>query len=427
MEEHSIGILKEGGLLTPDGERQFAQEGTSSVGTSVAAELERQMLGSQKQSDVIGLLSPAASRSRSPAKNYVCPECGKTFTRPCRLDEHERTHSGARPFVCAYPGCGKAYMRDTHLIVHSRMHLEADQRPYSCTYPGCNKAFVTNQRLRRHASVHSDSKPHVCSHDGCVRAFAKRSQLHVHECSHTGENPYGCDHHGCDKSFKYPSQLKKHKATHSPSDDNDARYRCAAPGCTETFAKWSQLQTHRTDTHKPEPYTCDICNAQFKQRYALAAHLLRHDPDRPMFLCSYDNCSRFYLDERALRMHERMVHSPEARRFLCPHSECDKSYAYPHSLRKHIRAVHQNSPNACERKPTSAKRYSTKDAAKNAGSTRRSPTILEIASGMAYSNPEISGRLLPCSVDGCRFRFRRQEELSVHLGAVHDISLSPSK
>ncbi|KAJ2122769.1 hypothetical protein IW147_003179 [Coemansia sp. RSA 720] len=357
-------------------------------------------------------LSPASSTQRP--KRYVCVECNKAYTRPSKLDEHMRTHTGERPFACHFPGCTKRYMRNGHLQVHSSTHMPTSQ--HICTVPGCTKTFSTNHHLRRHMSVHDDDKPHMCTFEGCSRRFAKRSQLHVHVCSHTGENPHVCTVQGCGMSFKYPSQLKRHHRTHS----EEIRYTCAHIGCMQVFAKWSQLQAHRA-VHKPTAYACHVCGKEFARRHALTVHLLRHDPDRTVFACEYDECTRFYIDENALRAHVRVVHS-EKPRYECPH-ECGKSYAYARSLRDHIKREHgdllakdgTNGVTVDEHKGSverSKKRRRT-----------REPTEIEVASGMAYENPSISGRLRACTVDKCGFRFKRQIELDTHLMAIHNIDV----
>jgi uncharacterized Zn-finger protein len=38
-------------------------------------------------------------------KKHVCPHCNKDFALAQYLEEHEYTHSRARPFVCGYNGC----------------------------------------------------------------------------------------------------------------------------------------------------------------------------------------------------------------------------------------------------------------------------------------------------------------------------------
>ncbi|KAJ2447933.1 hypothetical protein GGF42_005297 [Coemansia sp. RSA 2424] len=391
------------GLLTPLGAADDSS-GAPPSEPSIAAELKRRIEACQLQAAGSPPASPATTSSSKPRpKNYVCPECNKMFTRPCRLDEHERTHTGERPFVCMYPGCGKAYMRDSHLSAHSRSHDSREQRKYQC--PQCGKGFNLNQHLKRHLETHLIDKPHACDVAGCTEAFAKRSQLHLHQCKHTGENPYACDVDGCTSSFKYPSQLKRHKRTHC----EDTRYVCGADACGARFAKWSELQTHKREGHaKPEMYTCELCAATFKRRHALNVHILRHDPNRAVYPCTIDGCTRFYLDKNALRAHTMTVHAEDAR-FKCEHPGCDKSYAYAKSLRNHVASAHDGPKDAAPKAPRVPR-----------ARARRLPTELEIASGMAYADPELSGRSLPCSVSGCQFRFKRQAELDLHMAAIHN-------
>ncbi|KAJ1963279.1 hypothetical protein GGI12_002151 [Dipsacomyces acuminosporus] len=365
------------------------------------------------------LLVTPASTPRSPkprAKNYICAVCSRAFTRPCRLEEHERSHTGERPFKCMFPGCDKSYMRDTHLAVHARSHNQELKTKHRCTFEGCSRGFATSQKLKRHLKCHEVPRPFRCTFDGCSEAFDKKHKLHLHVCGHTGENPYKCDADGCQASFKYPSQLKRHKKTHS----TDCTYICAHGGCAERFAKWSELQAHVKEAHKPEPHQCELCDATFKKRHALTLHLLRHDPNRPVHMCPYDGCGRFYLDLGSLNAHGKTVHESDGPRFACPHSKCGKRYMYAHTLNSHIAKCHQAGSSS-----PSAGKNSGAEAARRAGARASrlcQASILDIASGMAYSNPDISGRTLLCDVDGCQFRFKRPCELQTHLAAVHGIS-----
>ncbi|KAJ1721339.1 Transcription factor IIIA [Coemansia erecta] len=365
-----------------------------------------------ESSELSGLLTPTESPdtssnttvttpSQQRPKNYKCAHCPKTFTRPCRLTEHENTHTGERPFLCMYPGCNKAYTRETHLAVHARTH--SLERKYPCTQTGCSAAFNTNQHLKRHLATHeTSSRPFACTYADCTRTFAKRNQLHVHVCSHTGELPYACSE--CSQSFKYPSQLQKHRVAHTEM----ITYHCAK--CSQSFGKWSELQAHRRE-HGPKWHACDVCGKEFKRRHMLGRHLLTHDPERPMFCCSFDECSRFYLDENSLDMHVRAVHDGERKRYACESEGCGKSFAYRHTLRRHAARAHGAS---ADEKDAGAKRTRGK-----ARKVLRSPTMIEVASGMAYANPEISGRTHACTVSGCPFRFKRAIDLEVHLGTVH--------
>ncbi|KAJ1895855.1 Strongly-conserved Zn-finger binding protein (TFIIIA) [Kickxella alabastrina] len=360
--------------------------------------------------------SRARSTASSRAKNYACMSCPKAFTRPCRLAEHERTHTGARPFRCLFPGCTKTYMRDTHLAVHAQTHLAEDQRKHGCPHDGCTSRFTTSQHLKRHISaIHSagaggpgGGQAYGCPEEGCAESFAKRNQLHAHICvAHNGADPHRCAEPGCTAAFRYPSQLRRHRITHTEA----IQYRCIEDGCTEVFAKWSELQAHRRSHRRT--HRCLVCQAEFARTHALNRHILTHEPDRPVFACPRDACARFYLDANSLRAHIAAVHCEEPRRYVCEREGCGKAYAYAHSLRRHVARAHL------------AKQQQQKQKQKSKPRPLKLPTPLEVASGMAYADPQVSGRALPCSQPGCAFRFKRTIELDVHMAAVHGVACSP--
>ena len=114
-------------------------------------------------------------------RKYHCTfsGCEKSYSKPCRLEEHERSHTGEvrlsfqnfvfdlwrlaepcrsqRPFVCTT--CNKSYLRETHLQAHVRSHLPDSDRPFGCPEVGCSKRFWTVQHLKVHESTHKGEKP----------------------------------------------------------------------------------------------------------------------------------------------------------------------------------------------------------------------------------------------------------------------------
>lgn len=147
-------------------------------------ENEESSIEDDEQDSVPGS-APLTPRSGSSKMRYCCtyPSCKKVYTKPCRLAEHFRSHTGEvisssiwvvtivlkiplcqRPFTCKT--CQKSYLRDSHLQAHMRSHLPESDRPLQCTHDGCSKRFWTSQHLNFHISaVHNREKPfNVCEH-----------------------------------------------------------------------------------------------------------------------------------------------------------------------------------------------------------------------------------------------------------------------
>ena len=129
--------------------------------------------------------SPGLSGGR--LKRYPCPHpgCIKCYTRPIRLEEHLRSHTGEvssvspfplctpfpplftflsklipsrrpvqRPFKCEE--CGATFIRDSHLKAHARSHLSDSAKEHGCQI--CDKRFWTNQHLKKHMDMVHDGK-----------------------------------------------------------------------------------------------------------------------------------------------------------------------------------------------------------------------------------------------------------------------------
>ncbi|XP_050998753.1 zinc finger protein 431-like [Acomys russatus] len=136
-------------------------------------------------------------------KPYECSECGKFFANLCNLITHEKVHIGGTSYGCIQ--CGKAFACLSRLQRHEKIHM-ADKL-YECSQ--CGKVFSLLSKLRRHVRIHTGKKPYECSQ--C--AFAHYCSLQYHQKKHTGEKPYECSQYSI--AFVCHSSLKSHERFHT--------------------------------------------------------------------------------------------------------------------------------------------------------------------------------------------------------------------
>ncbi|KAK0438488.1 hypothetical protein EV421DRAFT_1668113, partial [Armillaria borealis] len=55
-------------------------------------------------------------------KRHICAICHKQFRRPCSLNIHMNSHTGATPYRCPLPGCGREFNVKSNMMRHYRIH-----------------------------------------------------------------------------------------------------------------------------------------------------------------------------------------------------------------------------------------------------------------------------------------------------------------
>ncbi len=147
---------------------------------------------------------------RSVPQEFLCYECGDSFTGLRLFNSHLRKHKRARGilpsgrFPCKQ--CDFKANSQSALTIHMRVHT--DERPYQCMY--CAQKFRQKGALQSHEMRHTGEKPFQC--EFCPKKFIQNSSLTIHRRLHTGERPYKCSI--CDKGFTDSSEKNVHEKAH---------------------------------------------------------------------------------------------------------------------------------------------------------------------------------------------------------------------
>ena len=79
---------------------------------------------------------------------FVCQFCDKAFGSKQKWEEHERTHTGDKPYECKY--CGRRFAHELACKSHEIRH--SGVKPFACGL--CDYKCYQQSELKRHSKQH---------------------------------------------------------------------------------------------------------------------------------------------------------------------------------------------------------------------------------------------------------------------------------
>ncbi|XP_030269492.1 zinc finger protein 84-like isoform X1 [Sparus aurata] len=152
------------------------------------------------------------------------------------------------------------------------------------------------------------------------------------QAGETADRPYTCS--VCNKNFRIKSILTRHMKTHT----GEKPYSCSI--CGKSFIQRSYLQTHMNSHSGQKPYTCSFCGRGFTQVGNMNAHIRIHTGEKPH---SCSDCGKSFREKADLIKHT-IIHTGE-KPYVC--SVCSMKFSAQSNLTRHMKTHSGERPYSC--------------------------------------------------------------------------------
>lgn len=243
----------------------------------------------------------------------TCSDCGDVFYTVSEKDMHVCSEFGPKKtFQCQH--CAAICVGPTALALHTE-HAHSGSGTDQNKCPLCYKCFLTLDELTAHMKVHE------------IPNTDRKSLLNMGEL----------------QSIDYGANILASSNSLCPTDI------LVCPYCLrDDFETIEGLELHMQSVHSVKPtevYTCNYCNAPYKNLYSLHEHMRAIHQNQPSMGIKYpcSRCGKEYpsiesLQEHKKKMHYKSKHSDNV--ISCPH--CSLAFASTSSLNEHVKISHND-------------------------------------------------------------------------------------